>query len=404
MNPLGSRARAEELARLLEGAVAGPGASSGGYATLAGRLRGVAPTLDDAFVPRAEFRAALRQRLLAVATVQGVAQAPDQHGGALEGALAWSRTWKAQRRIAATAGAMAAVVALTGVGIASSRSLPGQPFYGVKRAVEGVQLDFTDGDTAKGAKHLEFAATRLREVRALARGDGELAAGEPGTPVAGGTALGGSVASRIRATLADFDSETRSGRVLLERAYRRTGKTAPLTVLATFSTQSQHKLAALLPELPLAATAAAQASLDLLTDVSTTADQLLAIGTCTSACDPNQAGPTLPAQPEPSPGASATPTGADDNGVPPCGCGQPAPSPEPATEPTPDQTSSPAPSPTPTPSPSPRPTSSPSPLLPVPLPTVLPTDLPTILPTGVPLPVPLPTLTPLALPEDPLEP
>jgi hypothetical protein len=400
MNPLGNRARAEELARLLEGAVAGPASATGGYATLATRLRTVAPALDDAFVPRAEFRAALRQRLLAVAAVHGGAvEAPAApQGGALEAAVAWSRTWKAQRRIAAAAGAMAVVVGFTGVGIASTRSLPGQPFYGVKRAVESLQLDLADGDTAKGTKHLEFASTRLREVRALASGRSELAAGSPGTPLAGGSAFGGSVSERIRTTLEDFDSETRSGKVLLERAYRRTGKTEPLKVLSTFSTQQQHTLTALLPDLPVGATAAAQSSLDLLTSVGTTADQLLAIGTCSAACDPSGAGPLLPVQPAPSPGTSASP-GTDDNGVPPCGCGQPAPTPEPTTEPSPEDTGTPTPEPTPepssTPSPSPSPTPSPTPLLPIPLPlpTILPTDWPTVLPTD--LPLPLPTITPL---------
>ena len=109
MNPLGDRRRAEELARLLEGAVTGPGARTAGYAALAARLRQVAPALDDAFAPRAEFRALLRRRLLAVAAVQDAVPAPEPAHG-LQAAVAWSRTWKAQRRIAAAAGVMAAVV------------------------------------------------------------------------------------------------------------------------------------------------------------------------------------------------------------------------------------------------------------------------------------------------------
>ena len=71
MNPLGNRARAEELARLLEGAVAGPTATTGGYAALAARLRAVSPVLQDTTALRPEFRTQLRQRLVAVATVQG---------------------------------------------------------------------------------------------------------------------------------------------------------------------------------------------------------------------------------------------------------------------------------------------------------------------------------------------
>ena len=70
---------------------------------------------------------------------------------------------------------------LTGVGVAATRSLPGQPFYGLKGVGEDLQLKMADGDTAKGTKHLEFASTRLREIRALAHGEGQLSLGAAGT-------------------------------------------------------------------------------------------------------------------------------------------------------------------------------------------------------------------------------
>jgi hypothetical protein len=407
MNPLGNRSRAEELARLLEGAVAGPASGTSGYAVLASRLRAVSPGLDEGFAPGAEFRAALRQRLLAVASVQAATApaATTAPRSALDAARAWSQTWQAQRRLALTAGAMAAVVGFTGVGIASSRSLPGQPFYGLKRVAEGVQLDLAGSDTAKGTKHLEFAATRLREVQALADGASELALGSPGTPTAAGLALSSSVSRHIRTTLKAFDSETRRGRTLLEGVYRRTGKVGPLRVLSTFSTQEKHRLARLLPALPASAAPAAQASLDLVTTVGSTADQLLAIGTCTAGCNPDGAGPVLPDQPAPVPGASASPSG--DNGVEPCTC--PYASPEPSTSPSDEPTPTPAPSPSdeasgspsPSPKPTPSPTPTPTPLLPLPtdLPTILPTGLPTILPTKLP-PLPLPTILPTLGPLD----
>lgn len=394
MNPLGDRARAEELARLLEGAVAGPGAQTAGFASLATRLRVVAAHLDDAHAPRAEFRAALRQRLVAVATVQGaraepVATRPDP--------LSWARTWKAQRRLAVVSGAMAAVVGLTGVGVASSRSLPGQPFYGLKRAAEDVQLRFADNDTARGTKHLEFASTRLREVRALVAGEGQLAVGTPGRPLAGGRALGGSLRERVTDTLRDFGQEATQGRDLLEGVYRRTGETAPLRILRAFSAQQEARLAALIPDLPAGTANAAQESLALVEDLAATAEELLALGTCTQACDPGNGGPSLPDQPVPTPGASTSE--GDNNGVPGCSCA-PEPSGTPAPSPTPEPggTPKPEPSPTPTQSPTPTPTPSPSPssllpTLPVPLPTILPTGLPTD------LPLPFPTILPTLLPE-----
>ncbi len=410
MNPLGNRSRIEELARLLDGAVAGPGSATAGGAALAGRLRALAPSLDNQAAPRPEFRAALRQRLIAVATVQ--AANPSAHAElaerpkALDSAVSWTQSRKAQRRIGVTAGAMASVVAFAGVGIASSRSLPGQPFYSLKRVSEGAQLDFASGDTAKGAKHLEFAKTRLREVQALADGDGMLSLGTSGTPIAGGLVASGSVAGHIVDTLEDFASETRDGQTLLERAYRASGKTEPLTILKAFASTQQDALTTLLPSLPSATKAQAQEALELVFTVGSSANELLALGTCGGDCNPDNGGPVLPSEPDPSPGATATPSG-DSNGVPDCNCG-PSPEPTVAPEPgvTPEPTDSPSPSPSASPSPtmtstsSPSPSPSPSPTSPLPVPTdLLPTGLPTLPPLPVPtnLPTGLPTLPVLPL-------
>ena len=396
MNPFGTRARSDELAALLEGAVAGPGTVTAPYAGLAVRLRTLAPALDVLAAPSSDFRAALRQRLVAVATVQATVQAEVPYAEAAPSRVpAWTQSLRAQRRIGVAAGAMASVVAVTGVGVAATRSLPGQPFYGVKRLAEDVQLDLASGDTAKGTKHLEFAATRLREVRALAHDEGSLSLGAPGTPVAAGLAFGGSTSSRIADALADFDRETRAGTALLTKVYDRTGKPAPLRILTSFTSEQRSRLSALLPALPDAVRDEAQSSLQLVTSVGTDATDKLALGTCGGSCYPGNAGPALPTQPAPAPGATATPTeSSDDNGVPPCTCGEPtlapsptpAPSPSDAATPEPTPTDSPTDSPTPSPTPSAEPTPSPSPTseLPVPLPT-LPVPLPT-------LPVPLPTL------------
>ena len=400
MNPLGTRTRVDELARLLDGAVSGPGTLTAGHAALAIRLRALAPALEPAATPRAEFRAALRTRLVAVATVQAATAAdapfaaPLTRPKALEAAVSWTQSRKSQRRIGVTAGAMAGVIAFTGVGIAASRSLPGQPFYGLKRSTEDVQLRLTSGDQAKGTKHLEFAATRLREVKALAQGDGELALGASRTPVASGLAFGGSLQTKITDTLADFNSETSTGQTLLEAVYRKTGKPEPLRILQTFSAEQRSKLTALIPTLPESTQPSAQTSLALVTDVNTTATQLLALGICGGECFPGNGGPTLPTEPAPAPGATATPSnGTDSNNVPSCFCGQPStpPQPSPAAAPSPSDapssgpagTPSPAPSATPSPTPALVPTATPVPtavasLLPTPLPTILPTTLPTL--------------------------
>jgi hypothetical protein len=408
MNPLGTRAKIEELARLLDGAVCGPTTLMAGPAALATRMRAVAPSLDARSVPRPEFRLALRTRLVAVATVQAatLADAPTALAApsALASAVTWTQGRTAQRRIGITAGAMASVVAFAGVSIASSRSLPGQPFYGLKRGVESVQLDLTHGDTAKGTKHLELATTRLREAGALAEGKGELSLGGGTTrPLAGG--LGSSARDHIAQALTDFDHEATSGRTLLEKVFRSTGKPEPLRILSTFSVTEQTRLTALIPRLPVASQSRAVESLALVTDLGNTANGLLDLGTCGASCAPTGAGPTLPAEPQPVPGVTASPL-APDNNVPPCTCVTPsttptAPTPEPATEPEPTDSPSPAsrtePEPTDSPSPtrSPSPTPSPSPSGGILPPVVLPSDLPTPLPTLPPL---LPGLLPTALP------
>ncbi len=406
MNPLGTRARAEELARLLDGAVAGPGVMTASYATLATRLRTLAPALDERSPMRPEFRVALRQRLIAVATVQAAAPyaEPVARPKALDAAVSWSQSRKAQRRLGVTAGAMAGIVAFTGVGIASSRSLPGQPFYGLKRAGEGVELQFASGDTAKGTKHLEFAETRLREVQSLTRGDNQLSLGAPGLSAAG---LAAGLSDKISDTLADFDSETRAGRTLLENAYRASGKSEPLQILKRFSTTQQEALTALIPALPLANKLDGQQSLELVFSVGSGASELLALGTCGGECYPGNVGPSLPAVPTPTPGATADPTpSTDTNGVPDCAC-QPSPSPAPtpgSPAPTDEPTSEPTASPTPSSTPSPTPSSLLPTVVPTDLvPTIIPTVLPTLFPTLPPLPTGLPTL-PIALPSLPANP
>lgn len=404
MNPLGNRTRTEELARLLEGAVAGPGSATAGHAALAARLRAIAPSLEGTAAPRAEFRAALRQRLIAVATVQasGAYAEPAVRPKALDAAVSWTQSRKAQRRIGVTAGAMASVVAFAGVGIASSRSLPGQPFYGLKRATEGLQLDVASGDTAKGAKHLEFAKTRLREVQALSDGSGMLSLGPAQV---GGVVASSSAGGHIITTLKDFDSETRDGQSLLEKAYRASGKIEPLTILKSFASTQQVRLTALLPTLPASTKAQAQDSLELVFSVGSSANELLALGTCGGSCNPAGGGPVVPTEPVPTPGATATPATDPSNGVPDCVCPTPEPTvqpepsvtPEPTDSPTTEPTSSSTPTPTDSPSPSPSPSQ-----LPVPLPTnLLPTGAPTIPPLPGPLesllPTPLPTLLVLPL-------
>src|SRR3954447_17387863 len=155
-----TKRRAEQFADLLERDARTDDAGLAPLLALGTALRSAA--VADG--PTPEFRSALRQRLVAVATVQGVGETASVTTRVRESAGAW----RVQRRIALVAGGAAAVTAIAGVSVGASHSLPGDAFYGLKQASESVQLAAAQGDENKGKTHLGFARARLSEVEALA--------------------------------------------------------------------------------------------------------------------------------------------------------------------------------------------------------------------------------------------
>lgn len=346
--------RAEAFAALLERPERTDEPSLAPYLALAGALSALpAPT-----GPSPEFRSALRQRLLAVATVQGVGE-PDRSATARirEAGV----TWNFQRRMAILAGGAATATAIAGVGVGASRSLPGDPFYGVKRATERVQLATTVGQEAKGKRHLEFARTRLSEVQALVGHDSALPSFLPSTAAAVGPLTDEAKASTIIATLRDMDSETRAGAHDLLAVARNTGSIEPLQALDTFTRDQFDDLRSVLAELPVQAQPRAEQSLALLTTVG--ARTVATAGTTGSdgGTGNGPGGPGSPATPSRSSQSSSAPSGGGSQ------------------QPSGSTTSAPTKTPT-TPS----------------VPTQLPTDVPTIVP--LPTVTPLPTLDPSTLP------
>ena len=399
MNPLSTRRGIEELARLLDGAgpqgtgapamAAGQVAGSGQLA-LVERVRAVAPVLDPAATPTPEFRTALRARLVAVASVQ----APSPTPGPARAVAQWSRGRGVQRRLSVTAGALAGAIAVTGISVAGSRSLPGAPLYGLKRGAEDVQLALASGDVAEATMQLQFARTRLREVVALTDGAREGSVGpvaSAGLFAAGRLTLGGPLDARLRSTLADMDRETRSGYQLLANAYRGTSRATLLRQLTTFSTAQQGGLTGVLPSLPAGARPQAQASLALVTWIGDNARALLEARACAVGCPPapNRSGGTTgpPAPNAPAPGRSAAATRAPVTSGP--ATGAPIPIRPPSTRPPGDSHA-----PDPGGHDGPPATLPPLPPLPpvVPLPTA---PLPPVhIPSVPPLPVPVPTRLP----------
>lgn len=375
--PLGhlpTRGRAEEFARALD--AAGPDPRPTATVGLAQRLAAAGEALAPLAAPRTEFRSALRTRLTAVAAVRSpspsIPVVSTQEWEA--GSARWGSSRRAQRTLGLAAGAMASCVAVTGVAVAGSQSLPGDPFYPVKRTTEALQLAATGGDIAKGQRHLDFAATRLRELRALTSGRGSSE----------------QVGARVQTTLADMDAETRKGTALLTDAFRSSQAPAPLQTLSKFVTAQSVQLERLLPALPPESQNFAVASLALVADVADDTEDLMELEACQADCaapvtptaSPRQTptpGPTPSGSPSPeatvtpSPGATPSPSGTPEPSL--------AGTPDDEVSPRPTGTVSPGLSPSGSPSPSsstesarpqdvdllPRPTRSSSWLLPLPL-------------------------------------
>jgi hypothetical protein len=356
--------RADAFARLLESGGHSDDPAVGPFVALVDAL-GAVPALAG---PRPEFRAALRQRLVAVATVQGTAPAVSPTTRLREAGA----TWKVQRRMAVLAGSAAAATAIAGVGLGASRSLPGDPFYGVKRATEDVQLATTFGQEAKGRRHLEFARTRLAEVEALTGQSSALAGVMPGKPAALAALVDEASSDTIVATLQDMDDETRAGANDLIAVYRDSGSRGPLEALDEFTRTQYSDLRQVLPALPTGARAHALSSLALLTAVSKQTITLAGSESSPETPGPtatpgNGGGPSKTASPEPD--QTATPSG-DGSG----------------------SNSSPG---TSTDGGSTQPTA------PTDVPDELPSDAPTIPPLPTELPTPLPTQLPTQLPDVP---
>ena len=294
LSPLTSlvvRGRAADLALRLEAAPESE--------PLVAALLTTGEQLAATVVPRGQFRDDLRTRLMAVAAVQA---APAESAPvANPSAVSW-RVPSRARGVAA--GAMAAVVVVTGIAVAGSRSLPGDPFYGVKRQVEGFSLRTADGDVARGTRHLGQATTRLREVGGLVLGRDQLAGPAPSalgfrlvaasSPTAA-MPLGAPVAERVRQTLGDMDTATLRGQELLEAVFRSTGAREPLQVMGRWATEQGDGIERLLPALPPASREQALTSLALVVGVATDADELLGNSDCAPDCDPTGGAPSAPA-------------------------------------------------------------------------------------------------------------
>jgi uncharacterized membrane protein YgcG len=231
------------------------------------RLNELAPHLDGE--PDPAFRAATRARLVAMAAVRTSGPEPVTGlrrllaGRAPDSAPA---RWRS-RLTAGVAGAAMAVTALATLVAVSTDARPGDVLYGLKRSTEQTQLALA-GD-ARGQTLLDFAATRLDELEGLVdEGPSAMSATSAG-PVAGTVLAADADPAIVLDTLRTMDDQTAEGAAWLTERSVTTEDAAPLEDLAGWAADQSDGLTALTPRLPDEAAEAAQASLGLLSDIST---------------------------------------------------------------------------------------------------------------------------------------
>lgn len=181
--------------------------------------------------------------------------------------------WRHRRRttFAATALVIATLSATTVA--ASGDARPGDPLYGLKRKVQGVELIVARTDVERGQRHLDLARIRVGELS-----------------IAGPTATSGPLMS----TLDDMDTETRDGVRLLSIAAVDGTDEGRLSELAAWTAEQRALLTAAMVRLPEGARARAVESLALLATVAARIEELrasLRCDGCSPAAGPDELGP-----------------------------------------------------------------------------------------------------------------
>ncbi len=170
-------------------------------------------------LPRADFAAELRSRLMTAAATELVAAGPVVRH------LAPART-RRNRRLGTLAASLVIVGGGAGMAAAASGSLPGEALYPVKRGVESAATAVHFGDAAKGTSLLGQAATRLDEVSDLRAG-------------------GSSDVVLLGSTLDAFRSAADEGSAKLFTAYQSDSNPEDIVAVRAFTAQQMQQIAAL---------------------------------------------------------------------------------------------------------------------------------------------------------------
>ena len=164
------------------------------------------------------FKETLRAQLMSEATTMAAASTGASTAAAVSVPAA-TAPLKALTNVLAkpamqlATGGLATAVAVAGVGIGASRSLPGDALYGLKRTVERIQKSFAGGTIAEADAVLEHAGTRVDEVLGLLERDASLGRVE---------ATLNELKHEIDAATADLIEQARAGSAAARAALRAT--------------------------------------------------------------------------------------------------------------------------------------------------------------------------------------
>jgi len=281
--------RAEAFADALEHAAthgaAGAGAVSAGVAPLVFLTERLYAVPQAPVAMGSAFRDALvaeaAATLAPVVAAPVAPLAPSLPAGPMPGAVLSSAASGAGAQI--IAGVLALAVAVTGVGVAADRSLPGDAFYGLKRLVERLQRAGAGSEVAEAAQLAEEAAARVDELRRL---------------LAGGTLTAAAIA-RVERLLADLTTTLDAALSRLEAA-----GSVPTAVLDQLTT-TWNRLAGLLPSLP---ESLQRPVLDLLTSVNNRLGALVDGASPVNGGVPHTPAPVETPSGAPTPAPTAVPT------------------------------------------------------------------------------------------------
>ncbi len=230
MSPYATRGRAERFAAVVNGEST-RGASDDRYddlLLLVGALRAVPEP-----VPRPEFLADLRSRLVAEAAVVPLTAAAEADRLRLRSHEPGRVRNPRERRIRVALGGLALVGATATMAVVAQSALPGDTLYPLKRGIENAHAGLSVGDENKGSTVLASASRRLGEIEALAR-DGR----------------GDDHPAALSDTLNDFTDQSAEASDLLLAAYADKGDPGTVVKVRTFTAESMRSLADLDGQLP----------------------------------------------------------------------------------------------------------------------------------------------------------